>query len=78
MEKRDQYRQRDVRLIATMQETKPIRWPENLSRVPYAVYADKQVRAAEERQIFQGDTWNYLCLDVELDAPGNYRTTFIG
>jgi phenylpropionate dioxygenase-like ring-hydroxylating dioxygenase large terminal subunit len=78
MEKCDQHRQRDFGLIATMQETKPIRWPENLSRVPYAVYADKQVRASEEHQIFQGDTWNYLCLDVELDAPGKYRTTFIG
>ena len=55
MEKRDQYRQRDIGLIATMQETKPIRWPDNLSRVPYAVYADTQVRASEERQIFQGD-----------------------
>ena len=78
MENCDQYGQRDFRLTATMQESKPIRWPENLSRVPYSVYADKQVRAAEEGQIFQGDTWNYLCLDVELDEPGNYRTTLIG
>lgn len=70
MEKCDQYRQRDIGLIATMQEMKPIRWPENLSRVPYAVYADTQVRATEEHHIFQGDTWNYLCLDVELEEPG--------
>jgi anthranilate 1,2-dioxygenase large subunit/terephthalate 1,2-dioxygenase oxygenase component alpha subunit len=78
MEKRDQNRQRHIRLIETMHETKPIRWPENLSRVPYAVYADTQVRASEEGQIFQGATWNYLCLDVELTEPGQYRTTFIG
>lgn len=59
-------------------ETKSIQWAKNLSRVPYAVYADTEIRAKEEKQIFQGPTWNYLCLEAELIEPGCYRTTFVG
>jgi anthranilate 1,2-dioxygenase large subunit/terephthalate 1,2-dioxygenase oxygenase component alpha subunit len=78
MEERDQKSQRHPGLIKPMQESKPIQWTDKLSRIPYAVYADTEVRKNEESLIFQGDTWNYLCLDAELDAPGRYRTTFVG
>lgn len=59
-------------------QTRTIQWAKELSRVPYAVYADKEVRAQEETQIFHGPTWNYLCLEVELIEAGSYRTTFVG
>lgn len=60
-----------------MQE-KPIRWADRLSRVPYALYANPDVHAQEGTRIFQGETWHFLCLGVEVAGPGDYRTTFIG
>lgn len=77
MEKSHQHGQCDFGLMDPMQ-TKTIHWAKALSRVPYAVYADTQVRAQEETQIFHGPTWNYLCLEAELVEPGSYRTTFVG
>jgi anthranilate 1,2-dioxygenase large subunit/terephthalate 1,2-dioxygenase oxygenase component alpha subunit len=49
-----------------------------LTRVPFAVYTDRDTAAREEDRIFRGATWNYLCLDAELPEPGSYRTTFAG
>ena len=54
-------------------------WPsEDVSRVPYQVYTDAQIYAAEQRLIFQGPTWNFLCLEAEVPKPGDYKTTFVG
>ncbi|WP_253207248.1 aromatic ring-hydroxylating dioxygenase subunit alpha [Verticiella alkaliphila] len=52
--------------------------PPELTRVPFAVYAHAEQHAAEQTRIFQGPTWNYLCLDAEVAEPGDYRTTFAG
>src|SRR5712691_2495071 len=42
-------------------------WPvEGATRVPYWVYQDAEVYAEEQRRIFRGPTWNYLCLEAEL------------
>jgi anthranilate 1,2-dioxygenase large subunit/terephthalate 1,2-dioxygenase oxygenase component alpha subunit len=46
--------------------------------VPYWVYAEQDVLATEQRRIFEGPVWNYLCLEVDLPNVGDYRTTFIG
>jgi phenylpropionate dioxygenase-like ring-hydroxylating dioxygenase large terminal subunit len=53
-------------------------WPEGLTRVPYWVYAEQDVLAAEQKRIFEGPVWNFLCLEVELPNIGDYRTTFVG
>jgi phenylpropionate dioxygenase-like ring-hydroxylating dioxygenase large terminal subunit len=53
-------------------------WPAGLTRVPYWVYTDAEVLAAEQRRIFEGPVWNYLCLEIELPNVGDYRTTFVG
>jgi anthranilate 1,2-dioxygenase large subunit len=53
-------------------------WPAGLTRVPYWVYADADVLAVEQKRIFEGSVWNYLCLEIELPKAGDYRTTFIG
>ena len=53
-------------------------WPEGLTRVPYWVYAEQDVLAAEQKRVFEGPVWNFLCLDVELPNIGDYRTTFVG
>ncbi len=60
-------------------QSQTIRWAgPGLTRVPFSVYADTELPAIEQARVFQGETWNYLCLDIELAAPGDYRTTFVG
>ncbi len=54
-------------------------WPgATLARVPYWVYQDDANYQAELRRIFEGPAWNYVCLDSDLERPGDYRTTFVG
>src|SRR5205814_7010500 len=54
-------------------------WPaEGATRVPYWVYQDEDIYREEQRRIFLGATWNYLCLEAELAEPGSYITTFVG
>jgi anthranilate 1,2-dioxygenase large subunit len=54
-------------------------WPkEGLRRVPYEVYARADVYAQERERIFEGPVWNFLCLEIELPNPGDYRATFVG
>ncbi len=55
-----------------------IRWQPGLTRVPFAAYQSEELLAQEQQRLFEGPTWNYLCLDVELPQPGSYRSTFIG
>lgn len=49
-----------------------------LTRVPYSVYEDPALAQREQRELFHGPVWNYLCLDAELPEAGSYRTTFVG
>jgi anthranilate 1,2-dioxygenase large subunit/terephthalate 1,2-dioxygenase oxygenase component alpha subunit len=54
-------------------------WPtETLARVPYWVYQDEANYRAELRRLFEGPTWNYVCLESDLARPGQYRTAFVG
>src|SRR5690349_7104364 len=54
-------------------------WPaEGATRVPYWVYQDEDLYREEQRRIFHGPTWNYLCLEAELPEPGSFITTFVG
>src|SRR3954467_1508676 len=54
-------------------------WPiEGATRVPYWVYQDADIYREEQRRIFHGPTWNYLCLEAELAEPGSFLTTFVG
>ncbi|RTL56829.1 MAG: Rieske (2Fe-2S) protein [Rhodocyclaceae bacterium] len=54
-------------------------WPEEgVTRVPFWVYQDQEIYASEQRKIYQGSVWNYLCLEAEVAKPGDYRTTFVG
>ena len=54
-------------------------WPaEGLTRVPYWIYSDADIFAAEQARIFQGETWNFLCLEAELPGPNTYRRSNLG
>ncbi len=54
-------------------------WPEGVtSRVPFRVYDDREIHAAEQARVFQGPTWQFLCLASEVPEVGDYKTTHIG
>ena len=54
-------------------------WPEEgLTRVPYRLFQDARVYAAEQRALFQGPLWNFLCLAVEVANPGDFCSTAVG
>jgi phenylpropionate dioxygenase-like ring-hydroxylating dioxygenase large terminal subunit len=56
-----------------------VAWPSNgLSEVPFRLYTDPAHYAVEQQRIFQGPTWNYLCLTAELPNVGDYVATTIG
>src|ERR1700728_1801680 len=58
--------------------TQPLAWPEGLSRVPYWAFQRGDIYRDEQRLIFQGNCWNYLCLEADLAKPGAFRTTYVG
>ena len=53
-------------------------WPAGVTRIPYWVYADPDVLALEQKRLFEGPVWNFLCLEIDLPNVGDYRTTFVG
>ena len=55
-----------------------VKWPEGVTRVPYWLYNDETIAKREQAAIFEGATWNFLCLEAELPNPGDYATTFVG
>lgn len=62
-----------------MTTTHPITWVKGQhTRVPYTVYQDDAVLDQEQARVYEGATWNYLCLEADIPEPGNYRTTFVG
>ena len=57
----------------------PRTWPgDTLARVPYWVYQDPENYQTELRRIFEGPVWNYVCLESDVERPGDFRTTFVG
>lgn len=65
---------------STTESTAPRRsWPEEgITRVPYWSYQDPDVYRQEQARIYQGDTWNYLCLEAEVPRAGDFVSTFVG
>jgi anthranilate 1,2-dioxygenase large subunit len=56
-----------------------VNWPSNgISEVPFRIYTDQAQYDREQERLFKGETWNYLCLEVELANPGDYVTTTVG
>ena len=46
-------------------------WPEDsLARVPYWVYQDEANYQRELRRIFEGPTWNFVCLEADIPEEG--------
>ena len=54
-------------------------WPApDFSRVPYEVFTNPDLHRIEQKKIFQGPVWNFLCLDVEIPKPGDFKVTYVG
>lgn len=54
-------------------------WPEDsLARVPYWVYQDEANYQRELQRLFEGATWNFVCLEADIPNKGDYRTNVIG
>lgn len=54
-------------------------WPEaGVSRVPFRLFSDPAVYAAEQKRFFRGPIWNFLCLEVEIPNPGDWRLGVVG
>ena len=54
-------------------------WPEEgVTRVPYWIFQEQNIYAAEQKNIFQGRCWSYLCLAAEVPKAGDFLTTFVG
>ena len=55
-------------------------WPRPASgcAVPYAVFTEQEVFAREQARIFRGPHWSFVGLAVEVPAPGDFKTTYVG
>jgi anthranilate 1,2-dioxygenase large subunit len=49
-----------------------------LTRVPYRVFQKDETYEREQERIFQGPLWHYLCMEIEIPAGGDFRTTKVG
>jgi phenylpropionate dioxygenase-like ring-hydroxylating dioxygenase large terminal subunit len=53
-------------------------WPKGLTQVPFEVYQAPALLDVEQRLLFEGPVWNFLCLEVDIVRPGDWRSTFVG
>jgi anthranilate 1,2-dioxygenase large subunit len=51
---------------------------DRLSRVPFWVFQREDVYVREQKRLFRGRVWNYLCLEVEIPEIGDYVATYAG
>jgi phenylpropionate dioxygenase-like ring-hydroxylating dioxygenase large terminal subunit len=53
-------------------------WPSTPARVPFWAYKDPEILALEQKHLFEGPVWNYLCLETEIPGAGDWRSTYVG
>jgi len=61
-------------------ETKQPEWPTEggIRWIPYWTFTNQELYEAEKRKLFNGPTWNFLCLEVELQVPGDFVAVHVG
>src|SRR4051794_7000446 len=65
--------------IPAVSEAATLAWPEEgVARVPFQVFSDPAIYAAEQERIFRGPVWHFLCLEVEIPNKGDIRTSWLG
>ena len=61
------------------QQTAGVAWPvTDGTRVPFEIYTSHDVFDREQERIFRGPLWNYVALEAEIPAPGDFKTSFVG
>ena len=54
-------------------------WPQGgVTRVPFRVFSDPAIYAEEQKRLFRGPIWNFLCLEIEIPNPGDWRLATAG
>ena len=53
-------------------------WTAAPTRIPYRVFTDRRIYAAEQAAIFRGPFWCYLALEAEIPNPGDFTTSVLG
>ena len=54
-------------------------WPQDgVTRVPFRVFSDPAIYAEEQKRLFRGPIWNFLCLEIEIPNPGDWRLATVG
>jgi anthranilate 1,2-dioxygenase large subunit len=46
--------------------------------VPFRLFSDPEIHAREQRLLFRGPIWNFLCLEIEIPNPGDWRLATVG
>ncbi len=60
-------------------QTAGVVWPvTDGTRVPFEIYTSQEVFDREQESIFRGPLWNYVALEAEISAPGDFKTSFVG
>ncbi|UDM53688.1 aromatic ring-hydroxylating dioxygenase subunit alpha [Cupriavidus sp. MP-37] len=55
------------------------RWPEDgLNYIPDWVYTSQAVHDLELQKIFRGRSWNYVALEAEIPAAGDFKRSYVG
>ena len=66
-------------MSASLASAASLRWPaEGVTRVPFRVFSDPEVYALEQKRLFRGPIWNFLCLEIEIPNPGDWRLATVG
>jgi anthranilate 1,2-dioxygenase large subunit len=69
----------ETQFAAATPLSNPFCWPEEgVARAPYRLFSDHEIYELEQSRIFRGPVWSFLCLEVEIPNPGDYRTTTVG
>src|SRR5882672_10921441 len=69
----------DETVHETLRQTPRGPWPEDSpARVPYWVYQDEANYKREMQRLFEGATWNFVCLEADIPNKGDYRTNHVG
>jgi anthranilate 1,2-dioxygenase large subunit len=68
-----------VAMSVAMELHDRFQWPaDGVVRAPFRLFSDPEIYQLEQERIFRGSVWNFLCLEVEIPNPGDYRTTTVG
>lgn len=51
-----------------------IEWSkEGVSRVPFEIYTNEALYESEQDSLFKGPIWNFVGVDVEIPAVGDFQ-----